>query len=186
MSTEVNVVSRHEFVCVLFKEVRRNVVMKVSQRERTLSCLRKQLIRVCGCHKHVPRIFGKSALAEAAGLSRQQLSAVLAQESQARPHTVKGLLRATITLEVERSSINTCEAAQIEHLKSVVQRNGIVGVAKKLHYDPSNLTKVLRGERKMPADLALRFARRFGQPKTPSSLPSAPETDKRGDNPKCQ
>ena len=48
---------------------------------------KRQLVKLIG---KAARKFGKSTLAETAGLSRQQLSAVLASNSQPRPQTIKG------------------------------------------------------------------------------------------------
>lgn len=111
---------------------------------------KRQLLKLIA---RAARKFGKSTLAEAAGLSRQQLAAVLARHAQPRPQTVKALLGAIIDLEMERVSRCAVDAAAIAQMRHLIEASSLSVVAVRLGVDPSNLAKMLTGKRPVSATL---------------------------------
>ena len=111
---------------------------------------KRQLVRLIG---RAARKFGICVLADTAGLSRQQLSAVLARNSQPRPQTIKELLRAIMTLEKEGNDKRKQDAKVIARLQDRIKRSSLTAVAGKLRTDVSNLSKMLSGTRPLPASM---------------------------------
>lgn len=91
--------------------------------------------------------FGKSELARSASVSRQQLISILGGRSKARPKTIRQLLHAVNRLERERIEYGLEQIARMDRLRQEVKTHGAMAVAWKLSIDPSNLTKMLKGER---------------------------------------
>jgi hypothetical protein len=119
----------------------------------------RQLLKVIAT---AGRTFGKASLASTAQLSRQQLSAVLARDAEPRPITIRSLLQAVISLEIEQREKHAYDAGPIERLRRAVDAKGVVEIARTLRCDPSNLAKALNGTRSLSADLERRVARCFG------------------------
>jgi hypothetical protein len=117
--------------------------------------------RIIRLISHAARTLGVAALAAEAGLSRQQLSAVLARHAEPRLQTIRELLRAIVTLDAERLQKDAAAAVQTERLRARVLRTSIAEFAQKIDYDASNFAKVLDGSRRMSSDLAARIRRRF-------------------------
>lgn len=119
---------------------------------------KRQVIRLL---QLAARKFGKTTLADRARISRQQLSAVLARDSQPRTQTVRDLLQAAVELESERRIDEAARARYIERLRAAIRESNVTVVARSLRYDPSNLSKVLSGQRTLNNDLAHRIVRRL-------------------------
>ena len=84
------------------------------------------------------------------------------QGGRSRRTTIKELLRAIMTVEMEQRQSTLYDAVQIRRLRVEVRKTSVSEVAQKIGCDPSNLMKVLNGTRSLSADLEQHVARRFG------------------------
>ena len=111
----------------------------------TTDAANKQLLRLIG---QAARKFGRAVLAEAANLSRQQLSVVLARNATPRPKTLKALLTAITALEIERREQQKHEAKSLGAVRNAISKESLTAIAQRFGLDPSNLRKMLTGQRK--------------------------------------
>ncbi len=116
---------------------------------------KRQLINVM---IHAARKFGIDTLANAAGISRQQLSAVMSRVSVPRSETIKAVLRAIMVMDADRSA----EESRLSMVKQVIRNRitwtNLKAVAAHLRIDPSNLCKMLSGCRPLTSDVIRRAA----------------------------
>ncbi|PLS82777.1 MAG: hypothetical protein CYG60_23560 [Actinobacteria bacterium] len=98
--------------------------------------------------------FGQRNLAEAAGVSLSEVSAVLCRKREPRPAMLAKLRRALANLETEAREANEHVRGVLERAKEACQVLGLRRFAERAEVDASNLARVLNGRRK-PSQLIL-------------------------------
>ncbi len=98
--------------------------------------------------------FGQRNLAEAAGVSLSEVSAVLCRKREPRPAMLAKLRRALANLETEAREASEHVRGVLERAKEACQVLGLRRFAERAEVDASNLARVLNGRRK-PSQLIL-------------------------------
>ena len=112
--------------------------------------------------------FGQRALAKAAGISLQHLSAILTGKANPTERIIEKIVWAVAVLRRERTEADAHGAAVLERGKTECEAIGLQRFAKRARIDPSNLSAVFNGRRKASAAMLKRIDRATQATNTPN------------------